>query len=383
MKLALITQDFPPETGGIQTYCWELARRFHASVDTFCVITCSPASAAPREFDQRQAFRIIRCPGGSDVLPVSLASVLPKLIARREIDTVLHAQWQTLPVSTWLSRRNPGLSVFAAAHGRELLLRPLKLPVAASLYDGFRRNLLTSTQGIFPVSRFTRGLLHDVGVPEDLCTVVSNGTDPEHFRPRDGSGLRRDLGLQDAFVMLFAGRLKRNKGVDTAIVGMKQLRGACPNAVFLIIGEGDDKARLQALVAREGLDDRVRFVGKVPYAELPTYYSMADVFVTLSREEPPAVEGFGLVFLEAGACETAVIGANSGGIPDAIVDEHTGLLVEPNNPEAFANAVIRLAKDPALRTALGVNARRRVLETGTWQYSHDLLLKEMRLRSRA
>ncbi len=211
------------------------------------------------------------------------------------------------------------------------------------------------------------------GVPADRCVVVSNGTDPEHFRPTDATALRRRLDLDGAFVVLFAGRLKRNKGVDTAILGMKQVCAACPNAVLVVVGEGDDKSRLQTLVEREGLQSSVRFSGKVAYSELPAYYSMADVFVTLSRHEPPAVEGFGLVFLEAGACETAVIGANSGGIPDAIVDEQTGLLVPPNDANAFAKAALRLVGDPELRKNLGLNARARILRENTWSVSHDLL----------
>lgn len=382
MKLALVTQDFPPETGGIQTYCWELARRFQPRVERFCVVTCTPNDPNHQSFDRNQAFEVVRAKGSSDVLPLSLATVLPRLVARGQVDTVLHAQWQTLAVSTWLARRGKLRGVFCAAHGRELLLQPPALPGAKTAYDAVRSRLLGATQCVFPVSHFTQKLLVKHGVPSDHSVVVSNGTDAEHFRPADATALRQQLGLEAAFVVLFAGRLKRNKGVDTAILGMKQLCVACPEAVFVIVGEGDDKQRLQTLVTREGLENRVRFLGKVPYAELPAYYSLADVFVTLSREEPPAVEGFGLVFLEAGACETAVIGARSGGIPDAIVDERTGLLVPPNDPAAFAQAALRLYSDVELRRTLGQNARRRVLERGTWNTCHDVLLREMTNRLR-
>lgn len=377
MKLALITQDFPPEVGGIQTYSVELARRFQGSLGA-CVVL-APAVAGAHSWDAEQPFRIVRCNGGADLLFAALVPALASLRARGEVDVVLHAQWQTLPATLALRRSGLLRGVFVAAHGRELLLRPMGTwPRVQAVYDDMRRALLRAADGVFPVSRYTAQLVLGAGVPAERCHVVPNGTDPEHFRPMAVDALRARLGLEGRSVLLFAGRLKPNKGVDTVIAALPEIAGSQPEVVFVVVGEGEDEPRLRALAAQHGVLERCRFLGRVPWSALPEYYNLADVFVTLSREEPPSVEGFGLVFLEASACGRAVIGARSGGIPDAIVEGETGLLVDPGDPSAFAAQATALLADPALRSRLGAAGRAHVLLAGNWDTVHDRLLAHMR-----
>ena len=131
------------------------------------------------------------------------------------------------------------------------------------------------------------------------------------------------------------------------------------------------KARLERLADRLGIQDRVHFVGQVDHDRLSLYYSAADLFVMPAREDPPDVEGFGLVFLEANACGTPVIGARTGGIPDAVQDGETGLLVPPSAPDRLAEAALQVLTDPEWAGTLGQRGRRRAVHEASWTHIAD------------
>jgi phosphatidylinositol alpha-1,6-mannosyltransferase len=135
---------------------------------------------------------------------------------------------------------------------------------------------------------------------------------------------------------------------------------------YVIVGSGPDEERLRQIVDHHGLHDAVHFAGRVPWDDLLLYYNAADVFVMPSREDPPDVEGFGLVFLEANACGTPVIGANAGGVPDAIVDGTTGYLVPPADPAALADALASVLTHPEQARAMGRAGRYRAATVASW-----------------
>ena len=376
MRLLLVTQDFPPDVGGIQTWSHELAARFHESCDHFGVV--APKRPGAVAVDRDLPYPVHRVLGSSNTMPVVATGTILKATRSYFYDTVLHAQWQTMPASVTASKVGGPKRIFLAAHGRELLLQPMsRSPKAQQAYDALRRKMVARADHAFPVSRYTAGLLGDLGVPEDRITVVGNGTDPERFVPMDVSAARASLGLDQARVILTVGRLTPRKGIDTVIRALPSVIERVPNAVYMVVGEGEDRARLEALAAEMGVTDHVLFEGSVPFSQLPSTYNLCDVFVTPSRSAPPSVEGFGIVFLEVNACGKPVIGARSGGIPDAIVDGETGLLVEPDDEPGLAEALISLLSDPARCRALGDAGRARVEQACTWDVAHDALFRAM------
>lgn len=127
--------------------------------------------------------------------------------------------------------------------------------------------------------------------------------------------------------------------------------------LLLIAGEGPERSFLQQLVRDLELERHVHFLGSISQQELRHYYSEADVFLMAGRETPEDVEGFGLVYLEANACGPPVVGARVGGVPDAVWDEETGLLVPPDVPSATADALLRLVTAPDLARRLGERDR--------------------------
>src|SRR5262249_32016510 len=149
------------------------------------------------------------------------------------------------------------------------------------------------------------------------------------------------------------GRLQRRKGHDLTIETLAALKPALPHLRYVIVGEGEERARLEALVAHHGLSDRVTFAGAVAAEELPSYYAAADIFVHPNRVDAGDVEGFGIVFLEAAATGLPTIGGNSGGVPEAIEGDVTGLLVDGTDVNELAIAVRRLAESATLRREMG------------------------------
>jgi phosphatidylinositol alpha-1,6-mannosyltransferase len=198
--------------------------------------------------------------------------------------------------------------------------------------------------------------------------VAYCGTDPERFSPGDGRALRARLGLGERRLLVSIARLVPRKGLDTVLRALPQVAAAIPDVRYVVAGDGPDRERLRALAAELDVAERVSFVGAVPASELPLWYSLGDVFVMPSRSEPPDVEGFGIVFLEAAAAERAVVAARAGGVPDAVAHGVSGLLVRPDDPGELSAALIELLNDPARRAELGRRGRERVLSGFTWDH---------------
>src|SRR5437870_6418255 len=168
-------------------------------------------------------------------------------------------------------------------------------------------------------------------------------------------------------VILSVGNLVARKGHDMVIRALPRLRQIIREVTYLIVGEGSYRAQLEQLAHDLGVRDRVVFAGALA-EDLPDIYALSDVFVMPSREqiEECDVEGFGLAFLEASACAKPVVGGRSGGIPDAIVDGGTGLLVNPHDPEDIANALARLLTNNHLAIRLGQEGRSWVIKYFNW-----------------
>lgn len=367
MRVLFVTQDFPPDVGGIQTYSWEVAQHLCKLVSTLEVV--APDHSDASTVDDGTSFHTTRVSGRADLLPITGFGALCRRAYSLQADVALHAQWQTVAASL-VSRWTTGWPkrIACAAHGRELLLNPAeKIPGLRQIYDRWRQANLTGCDLLFPVSRYTGGLLRSLGVPNDCIRVVPNGTDPNHFQAQDGSRIRESLRVNDAPLLLTVGRLVPRKGIDTVLQALPTIVESAPGVQYVIAGTGPDESRLKSMVERLGLQSRVHFVGYVDHDRLPAYYSAADVFVMPARNNPPDVEGFGIVFLEANACGTPVIGARSGGMPDAIRDGETGLLVPPNNPSALATSATHLLTHPAEANALGQRGRARVVDEANWE----------------
>lgn len=374
MRLMMVTRDLPPRVGGIQTYALEMARRLAASCDEFAVI--APNTHGAKEADSRHSFRVVRVPGPHDAFPLSSVPAQRHVASKLRPDAVFYTHWGAAAYGAWAC---PGVAAFVAAHGRELLIEPWQaIPRAGAAYVRRRRQVLTSAAGVFPVSAYTGRFVEEVGVSAERIHVVPNGTDPVRFAPRDGASLRRELGLVDRQIVLTVGRLVARKNTRLLVEAFGSLRERHPRAVLLVVGEGPERARLEATAQRSGIAESVRFAGAASDADLPRFYNAADVFASPIVSDPPDVEGFGLVFLEASSSGVPVVGPDRGGPREAIVPQITGFCVDPTSRDAVAGAISELLAAPDRARALGVAGRARVLEQGTWDHAADRLVDAMK-----
>ena len=254
-------------------------------------------------------------------------------------------------------------------HGTELLLIEEKIR-----RSGFKRRTAGGIIGRAAVlvanSKWTADLARQVLQTLELDVPVETvplGTTPEHFRPGiDTSGVRAKYGLQGGPWLLTVARLEWHKGIDTMMKALAAIRAVHPNARYAVAGVGDRLPQLEQLRESLGLGDAVRFLGAVPDAELPALYNAADLYVGASRRHELLVEGFGISLVEASACGLAVVGGRSGGVPDAVREGETGILVDPDDHAAVAAGVNELLASPERRKQLGAAGRRAVESYYNW-----------------
>jgi phosphatidylinositol alpha-1,6-mannosyltransferase len=366
MTHLLVTNDFPPKVGGIQSYLWELWRRLPP--DQVTVLTTPYEGSS--SFDATQHYRIERV-NRSILLPT------PDLLRRvrtlaDEVGAGLVVFDPALPVGMLGPRLDRPYAV--VLHGAEITV-PARLPVARR---GLAR-VLRGARHVIAASAYAeceaRRVMGDAMPP---TTLVPPGVDHERFRPLSDEQrhkARADLGLDpDGCLVVSVSRLVPRKGMDTLIAAAVHLSRTHPDLSVAIAGSGRDRNRLERLVKRLGAP--VRLLGAVPDDQLPALYGCGDVFAMACRERWGGLdqEGFGIVFLEAAACGVAQVAGASGGAGDAVADGETGLVVaEPGEPEAVAAALERLIEDPALRRRMGEFARRRAVD----EFSYDLLASQL------
>jgi len=372
----LITMDFPPKEGGLQTWAFELARHLHRMGGSLTVLARQP-TASHRAYDRRLSFPVWRMSGHdwNRYGHFYVAYYLMKFLASRGLKPMVYATHWKLGLVPALLGSLVGMKVIIGAHGMEILKEK----------GAFRKRLIRQAfsrahRGI-TVSRFTRRALVRLGVPARKLVWIPNGVDVEKFHPKEkSSALIRKYRLEGKKVILTLARLVPRKGQDQVIRALPGVLREVPNAVYILAGKGGDEVRLRALAESLGLEGRVIFTGYVPAGQLVDYYNLADIYIMASREieETGDVEGFGISFLEAGACGVPVIGGRSGGVGDAIVDGVTGLLVDPLDPDQIAAALIHLLTDQVSAGRLASAARRRVVEHLQW---HHMARKCIQLES--
>jgi phosphatidylinositol alpha-1,6-mannosyltransferase len=257
-------------------------------------------------------------------------------------------------------------------HGGDLLI--LQHQVHQSLLKRrTARALLSSAAVLVANSRWTRDccltLLGELELEpaENQVQVVPLGADHDFFRPGvDTTGVRRRYDLGEGRWLLSVARLARHKGIDTALKALSVLRDRYPDLRYAVVGSGEELEALENEAGELGVGDRVRFLTEVPDRDLPALYNCAEIYLGVSRLMEQRVEGFGISLTEASACAVPVVAGRSGGIPEAVRDGETGLLVDAERVDAVVEALQRLLDDSALRSRLGTAGRRAVETYYNW-----------------
>jgi phosphatidylinositol alpha-1,6-mannosyltransferase len=375
MDILIVTQDFPPERGGIQTYVLELARAFLAGGHKVRVI-CPGGKEDPNPLPGLSD--LVRIPVHSSWLFLPLLRYLPRYLSRNpSVDRVIYAQWQPALAELLMHRSKGKRRSYCLVHGRELLTS-----VLGPLAPFFMRRVFSRLSGAFPnsaeVMRIARERTRSPAIVGSAAFhLVHPGVDPAHFRPMDAGFLRDRHGLKGKPVILCITRMVARKNLRRLIEAMPGVRAEVPGAVLLLGGSGPEKEALESRARELELEDAVRFLGRIADDELVAHYSLADVFALPSLSTPKDIEGFGIVFLEAGACGVAVVGSLAGGIPDAVEDGVTGLLAPPEDLQKLTGALVELLKNRERARSMGERARKRIESGFTWKHTADRILDFM------
>ena len=376
MRLILVTQDFAPEFGGIQTYCLEHAIRLNELCEDFALIC--PDKPNSDKVDRDLDFPVYRFKVNNSLLVFSLFRHLGSIIDKHETDATLHAQWQTTLPAIALRKKSKLNKVFCTGHGRELIFNPYKnVPMLDGLFEKTRKKSLRETDHNYPVSVYNSKMMGDLSVPEERRTVVINGTNPDKFFPVDGLDFKKKIGLEGRKIILTVTRIIYRKGVDIVIKAVNKLKKKIPDICYVVVGDGPEMHNCKDLVKSLNLDDHIRFTGRIPYEDLNPFYNMCDLFVMVPRSDKTEVEGFGIVYLEANACKKPVIGSDSAGIPSAVLHNQTGLLVEEDNIDELTSAINVILKDQSYATKLGTNGFERVRSKANWNSVSKKLFNAM------
>jgi phosphatidylinositol alpha-1,6-mannosyltransferase len=361
----MLSEDFPPRDGGLSTWAYQLVKNINRLDGPMVVITRG-ASRRLRLHDRGHDFPVWRMAGHDwrRFGYLYIAYYLFKFFLFQGHRPVIYAtRWKEGLVPALLAPLL-SLKVIIAAHGNDIIKKK-------SAYRGwlFRRTFNRSHAAV-AVSRYTAEALADQGVHRHKVVFIPNGVDTSVFRPQEKSAdLIRRYGLQGKKVLMTLARLVPRKGQDQVIRALPEVSDAVPEAVYLIAGRGRYEKELRTLARSVGVQDHVIFAGFVAPDELVAHYNLADIYIMPSREiaRDGSVEGFGITFLEANACGVPVIGGRSGGIPDAVVDGETGLLVNPLDSGDIAAAIVRLLTDDDYARRLGHGGRERVLRELQWE----------------
>jgi phosphatidylinositol alpha-1,6-mannosyltransferase len=218
-------------------------------------------------------------------------------------------------------------------------------------------------------SKNTKSLLQDIGVSSEKIHIIHPGVDFHIFNvgKKPGEIIRQQLNIGDSPILLTVGRLQRRKGHDMVIKALPYVRQIVPEVKYIIVGQGEESANLGQLIADLRVSDNVMMVGRVSDQDLPSYYAACDVFVMPNREIDGDIEGFGMVYLEAAAAGKPVIGGDSGGTQDAILEGVAGLRVDGNNLSDISAAILTLLLDPDKSRQMGENGRRWVEREFAWE----------------
>jgi len=283
-------------------------------------------------------------------LRVRLVTTVWSLVRKHDIRVICIGE---LNSSAWLGQLFKtvlGIPVVLYVHGEEITTR-----FDAGSFGSRRVAHLRAADAIVAVSRFTqRALVEQMGVAAERVCLIENGVDTDRFSPGpDDAAFRARFGLAGKRLVVAVGRLVPRKGFDKTISGWARVLAAHPDAQLVIIGHGPQRAELQALAEATGVAGSITLTGAVSDADLLSAYRSASLFVMPNRTMPDGdTEGFGLVFLEANACGRAVIGGRAGGAVEAVRDGESGLLVNGENVDEIADAIIRVLGDDAMRARL-------------------------------
>lgn len=366
----VITNDFPPRPGGIQTFGYELVRRFEPV--QVSVLTSSWDGAT--EFDAAQKFMTVRANTKTLLPDKRTLAMAREIIIANNVTRVLFGAAAPLGLLAPSLRKLGVKNIVGMTQGHE---------AGWAMTPGMKqalRKIGNDVDYLTYISEYTHEKISRALSPSAASNMrrVVPGVNTTEFSPTNltaGSALRSSIGWANRPVIVCVSRLMTRKGQDQLIQALPQVLKVVPMASLIIVGDGPYRKHLEKLTADLGLRDYVHFTGKVDQAQLANWYAAGDVFAMPCRTRVGGwdVEGLGIVFLEASATGLPVIVGNSGGAVDAVLDGETGFLVNGNDLSEIRDRLIELLTNQDLAKRMGSAGQNWVAQEWTWEHSFKRL----------
>lgn len=338
--ILIISSDFPPQKGGIQTLAYSIAKELAKTYKVFVL------SGNKDSTDINEDFTVFTFNGGSRKMSfISSFFSSRKYIKKIKPDVILHTLWHTALYSRLLDSNKS----YIMAHGTDI--------VDGSFFTYYlRKYILSKVNKILCVSKYTQNIISTI--TNNNSSIIPCGVNTDIF-----NSITKDTSIykdSKIFYVLFLGRLIKRKSCDTLILAISELTNQNNIKIKLIIaGDGPEKQDLIFQVQKLNLNDYIEFHNEISDSKRINYYSGADVFVlpAVIKNKGKDYEGFGISIIEASSCSTAVIASKSAGMTDAVIDNKTGILIKENSVEELKNAILKLYNNPELKDEYAKNGR--------------------------
>lgn len=362
-SILLVTNDFGPRAGGIETFVIGLLERIPRGEVVVYTSSQENFESFDRKWSDQYGVEVIRDKSKILLPTPRVIRNLKKEIRTKKLSTVWFGAAAPLAFSARWLRKSGANHIVALTHGHEVWWSKV-WPFSWVMME-IARSIDVATY----LGEFTRSAIAPRFSDSKKLIKIAPGIDTEHFKPRDSEELRRALELAGRPTIISVGRLVHRKGQDRLLEAMPRIVERFPDTALVFIGEGPHRDHLDTLVKRFKLEGNVLFIGRIQYADLPEYIALGDVFAMPSRSRlfGLEVEGLGIVYLEASACGIPVVGGASGGAPDAVRDGETGYVVDGNDVVAISERIIQLLEDKHLRASMGSAGREWAVEEWGWQ----------------
>ena len=367
-RVLLVTNDFPPRRGGIQSYLHELVGHLLQFDDNYSLTVYAPTWKGSGEFDEAAraaGYEVVRHPTTLMLPGPGVDDRMRRLIVDHDIETVWFGAAAPLALLAPRARSAGAGRVVASTHGHEVGWS--MLPVARNAL----RRIGDGADVVTYVSSYTRRRFASAFGPHAALEYVPPGVDTDRFAPDPAAraDMRSRYGLGDRPLVVCLSRLVARKGQDMVIRALPAIRARVEGTTLVIVGGGPYLSTLHRLAREADVSEHVLFTGGVPGAELPAHHAMADVFAMPCRTRGAGldVEGLGIVYLEASSTGVPVVAGDSGGAPETVQDGVTGRVVNGNDVDDIATAVGELLADPHRAAEMGAAGRRWAVENWQWR----------------
>ena len=370
MKTLVLTQNFPPASGGSGRWFWELYSRLGNDY-----IIAADEMAKADSFDASAPITIHRLPLYSSQWGIANLhglkyywrsfKALKQLVKEQNIDYIHCGRVLPEGLMAWMLKKTLGIPYLCYVHGEDLEASALSREL-----NSLTKLVMRSADKIICNSHNSANIVNRVDDSVNhKVTVMHPGADTSRFSPIDkkDEDFLNSMGWQGKRVILTVGRLQARKGQDKMIQAMPEIVKRCPQAHYVIIGHGESRAHLEQLIASMALHEHVQLLTDCDDETMIKCYQHCDVFILPNRTEGQDIEGFGMVLVEAQACAKPVIAGDSGGTKETLIPGETGDIVDATDTVALADVIIKFIEDPDRCEAYGSAGRKHSVQAFDWE----------------